>query len=193
MGRGMMGGGGNVLPNGAGFPIFKVRVKRRAKATSTLPQRLSTIKRYDPADAVNRENPKRFHLVMRHMTWTINGRTFQMEQVASDERVALNTSEVWEFINGGGGRGMMGTMDMPHPIHLHGMQFQVLQRRGVTHDGYVDEGWKDTVLLMPGERVSLLVRFGDYPGLYLYHCHNLEHEDMGMMRNFLVEKTTPAA
>jgi len=192
MGRGMMGGGSSALPNGAGFPIFKVTVNRRTKTTSTLPQRLSTIKRYDPADAVNPEDPKRFHLVMRHMAWTINGRTFQMEQAASDERVALNSLEVWEFINEGGGRGMMGGMDMPHPIHLHGMQFQVLQRRGVTHQGYVDEGWKDTVLLMPGERIRLLVRFGDYPGLYLYHCHNLEHEDMGMMRNFRVEKTTSA-
>ena len=192
MGRGMMGGGGYALPNGAGFPIFRVRVNRRAKTTSTLPQWLSTIERYDPAEALNRENPKRFHLVMRHMTWTINGRTFRMDQVAADERVALNSLEVWEFINEGGGMGMMGGMDMPHPIHLHGMQFQVLQRRGVTHDGYVDEGWKDTVLLMPGERVRLLVRFGDYPGLYLYHCHNLEHEDMGMMRNFRIENTTSA-
>ena len=68
-----------------------------------------------------------------------------------------------------------------------GMQFQVLERSGVGHEGYVDEGWKDTVLLMPGERVRLLVRFSDYPGLFLYHCHNLEHEDMGMMRNYLVE------
>ncbi|MDB4442750.1 multicopper oxidase domain-containing protein, partial [bacterium] len=192
-GRGMMGGGGYVLPNGAEFPVFKVKVNRREEATSALPQRLSTIKRYDPADAVNREDPKRFHLVMRHMAWTINGRTFRMEDVAAEERVALNSLEIWEFINEGGGMGMMGGMDMPHPIHLHGMQFQVLQRQGVSHEGYVDDGWKDTVLLMPGERVRLLVRFGDYPGLYLYHCHNLEHEDMGMMRNFLVEKTTSAA
>ena len=193
MGRGMMGGGGYALPNGAKFPIFKVRVNRREKETSTLPQRLSAIKRYDPADAVNREDPKRFHMVMRHMSWTINGRTFQMDQVAPEERVAMNSLEVWEFINEGGGMGMMGGMEMPHPIHLHGMQFQVLQRKGAMHEGYVDEGWKDTVLLMPGERVRLLVRFGDYQGLYLYHCHNLEHEDMGMMRNFLVEKTTSAA
>ena len=89
--------------------------------------------------------------------------------------------------NEGGGMGMMGMMNMPHPIHLHGKQFQVLERRGVTHNGYVDEGWKDTVLLMAGERIKLLVRFEDYPGLFLYHCHNLEHEDMGMMRNYLVE------
>jgi len=194
MGRGMMGGGSYVLPNGAEFPVFQVRVNRREKETLTLPQRLSTIERYDPADAVNREYPKRFHLVMRHMAWTINGRTFQMEATTPDERVEMNSMEVWEFINeGGGGMGMMGGMQMPHPIHLHGRQFQVLQRRGVIHEGYVDEGWKDTVLLMPGERVRVLVRFGDYPGLFLYHCHNLEHEDMGMMRNFLVEATSSAA
>lgn len=48
-------------------------------------------------------------------------------------------------------------------------------------------GWKDTVLVMPGERVKLLLKFEDYPGMYLYHCHNLEHEDQGMMRNLLVQ------
>ncbi len=193
MGRGMMGGGGYVLPNGAGFTIFKVRINRRETASPALPRRLTAMKRYDPAAAVNREDPKRFHLVMRHMAWTINGRTFRMEEVAAEERVALNSLEIWEFINEGGGMGMMGGMVMPHPIHLHGMQFQVLQRRGVAHEGYVDEGWKDTVLLMPGERVRLLVRFGDYPGLFLYHCHNLEHEDMGMMRNYLVKNSASAA
>ena len=44
---------------------------------------------------------------MRHMTWTINGRTFQMEALANDEKVRMNTLEVWEFINEGGGMGMM--------------------------------------------------------------------------------------
>ena len=185
----MMGSGAE-LPNGAGFLILRVKVNRQEKETRVLPQRLSTIYRDRLADAVNRENPRRFHLVMRHMTWTINGRTFRMREVAGDEKVRLNTLEVWEFINEGNGMGMMGGMSMPHPMHLHGMQFQVLSRRGVRHDGYVDEGWKDTVLLMPGERIRLLVRFGDYPGLFLYHCHNLEHEDMGMMRNYLIENKT---
>ena len=82
----------------------------------------------------------------------------------------------------------MRMMNMPHPIHLHGKQFRVVGRSGVRHDGYVDEGWKDTVLLMPGERVRILTEFSDYPGLFLYHCHNLEHEDMGMMRNYFVRK-----
>jgi FtsP/CotA-like multicopper oxidase with cupredoxin domain len=186
MGRGMMGSGA-ALPNGAGFPIFKVRVNRREEASLALPKRLSTIRRYRAADAVNVGHPKRFNLVMRHMNWTINGSTFRMQEVANEEKVRMNSFEVWEFINEGSGMGMMGGMNMPHPMHLHGKQFQVLERQGVTHEGYVDEGWKDTVLLMPGERIRILVRFGDYPGLFLYHCHNLEHEDMGMMRNYLIE------
>jgi FtsP/CotA-like multicopper oxidase with cupredoxin domain len=123
---------------------------------------------------------------MGHMRWTINGRVFGMEEVAPEERVRMESLEIWEFVNQGNG-GMMGMMDMPHPIHLHGSQFQVLERSGVRHSGYLDSGWKDTVLLMPGESIKLLVKFDVYPGLFLYHCHNLEHEDMGMMRNYLVE------
>jgi FtsP/CotA-like multicopper oxidase with cupredoxin domain len=191
MGGGMMGGGmmanGQGLPNGAGFPIFSVRVNRQEKETLSLPNRLSNIEKYLPEDAVNFHYPRTFRLFMRHMAWTINGRIFRMEEVANDEKVRMDTLEVWEFINEAGGMGMMGMMSMPHPIHLHGKQFQVLERGGVVHTGYVDEGWKDTVLLMPGERIKLLVRFEDYPGLFLYHCHNLEHEDMGMMRNYFVE------
>ncbi len=187
MGGGMMGGG-SALPNGAGLQVLRVKVNRQEKSGQSLPQRLSTIKPYSTAEAVNSGYPKTFQLFMRRMTWTINGRTFQMEATTPDERVKMNSMEVWEFINegSGGGMGMMGMMNMPHPIHLHGKQFQVLQRSGVMHEGYVDEGWKDTVLLMPGERIKILVKFGDYPGLFLYHCHNLEHEDMGMMRNYLV-------
>ncbi|MCK9605519.1 MAG: multicopper oxidase domain-containing protein [Methylomonas sp.] len=89
----------------------------------------------------------------------------------------------------------MGMMDMAHPIHLHGQQFQVLRRvtsmvksdyASVKH-GFIDSGWKDTVLVMPGEEVEIIKPFQDYKGLFLYHCHNLEHEDLGMMRQFLVE------
>ena len=86
-------------------------------------------------------------------------------------------------------------------MHIHGLQFRVLSRQAPTNatqranwetvkDGYVDEGWKDTVLLMPGEGIQLQLQFQDYTGLYLYHCHNLEHEDMGMMRNYRVVPPT---
>lgn len=178
--------------NGSGFNILKVSISKDKKIILALPDQLSEIKRYQPADAVNYQNPKRFSLQMRHMTGTINGRTFEMEAVADEERVKLNTMEIWEFRNGNGGRGMMGMGDMPHPIHLHGKQFQILERSGVNHDGYIDQGWKDTVLVLPGERIKILVRFEDHPGLFLYHCHNLEHEDMGMMRNYSVESNIRA-
>jgi suppressor of ftsI len=93
------------------------------------------------------------------------------------------------------GMGMMN-MEMPHPMHIHGVQFQVLGRElaqgneSVYKDlsaGFVDDGWKDTVLVMPGEKVQVLVRFENYKGTFLYHCHNLEHEDAGMMRNYEVQ------
>ena len=96
-----------------------------------------------------------------------------MEDVADDEIVQLGSKEVWEFNNASGG--MMHMANMPHPIHLHGKQFRVIERSGVMHNGYVDEGWKDTVLLMPGERIRILVDFDNYSGMFLYHCHNLEH------------------
>ena len=88
-----------------------------------------------------------------------------------------------------------GMMDMAHPIHLHGQQFQILRRvtdnvrdsYASVREGFIDTGWKDTVLVMPGEEVEIIKPFQDYKGLFLYHCHNLEHEDLGMMRQFLVE------
>ncbi|MCF8078020.1 MAG: multicopper oxidase domain-containing protein [Desulfobacterales bacterium] len=190
MGRGMMRGRRNPgrlrLPNGAPFSICTIQVNRKMRESRRLPERLSEVPKIRPEEAVNIDRPRRFFLTMRHMQWTINGRTFRMEEVADDEVVRIGTKELWEFDNTGGGMGMMRMMDMPHPMHLHGQQFRVLYRTGVTHEGYVDEGWKDTVLVMPGERVRLLTRFDDYPGLFLYHCHNLEHEDMGMMRNYYI-------
>ncbi len=189
MGRGMMMGGGmngsRGLANGAGFSLFGIKVTRQEKRTNPLPQRLLEISPPRPDEAVNSGRPRQFYLTMMQMRWSINGRLFQMEEVADDEIVRLGTKEIWEFYNTGGG--MMNMMNMPHPIHLHGKQFRVLERSGVRHEGYVDEGWKDTVLLMPGEGARILVDFSDYPGMFLYHCHNLEHEDMGMMRNYLVK------
>jgi FtsP/CotA-like multicopper oxidase with cupredoxin domain len=173
------------LPNGANFIAFKVKVTKQGTKKHKLPEKLSEIEYLKPSEAVNYFRPKQFYLTMQHMQWSINGRVFQMEDVAEDEIVELGSKEIWEFHNTGGG--MMRMMDMPHPIHLHGKQFRVIERGGVSHEGYVDGGWKDTVLLMPGERIRIIVDFADYPGLFLYHCHNLEHEDMGMMRNYYVK------
>ena len=99
---------------------------------------------------------------------------------------------------GGGMGGMGGGMmfSMAHPIHLHGQQFEVISRTigadeaedyATIKDGLIDSGLKDTVLVMPGEKVRIIKPFSDFKGLFMYHCHNIEHEDMCMMREFLVE------
>lgn len=198
---GMMGGGSS-LPNGAPLEIASFQVGEAGIDTAPLPKTLSHIERYRLEDAVNKENPRSFSLTMQGMIHTINGKVFEMDAVDSNEVVRLGDLEVWEFINlGGRGGGMsmgggMMHMVMPHPMHIHGVQFQVLERQindafraqyEQVSAGFVDEGWKDTVLVMPGERVKVLVRFEDFAGTYLYHCHNLEHEDAGMMRNYRVE------
>lgn len=196
MGHGMMGGMmTSALPNGEFFPVFTVRVERQEAETLRLPERLTIMEPPAVEQVVNSDTPRLFRLFMSNMTWTLNGRTFEMEGVTSAETVQLNSSEVWELVNEPGQGGMMADF-MAHPMHIHGVQFRVLERQidppqaagwQSVNAGYVDEGWKDTVLVMPGERVKLLIKFEDYPGLFLYHCHNLEHEDMGMMRNYRVQ------
>jgi FtsP/CotA-like multicopper oxidase with cupredoxin domain len=82
-------------------------------------------------------------------------------------------------------------------MHIHNVQFQVVQRTvtsaagsyGDINQGLVDSGWKDTVLVWPGERVKIAMQFGPHAGMYMYHCHILEHEDMTMMRNLMVMDT----
>ena len=178
-GAGMMGGGR--MPNGAPHTLARFRVARGAGGRrQALPDRLAPPETFDLGKSDDDQRVRRFDLAMNHMRGTINNRIFEMQGVAEDETVSLDTNEVWEFVNRG------GMPPLPHPIHIHGLQFKVLGRLGAPFGDVLDAGWKDTVLLMPGERVRLQMRFSDYPGLFLYHCHNLEHEDMGMMRNYYV-------
>lgn len=185
-------GGAQSLPNGAPVTVLNVRVTDGPRESGVLPAQFAKLERYRVEDAVNRNAPRSFAVSVAMqpgggMRWLLNGRPYREDEIALNEIVQLNTTEVWELSNAAG---MM--MSMPHPLHIHGLQFQVLERRGgasgyeTVRQGFVDEGWKDTVLLMPGERIKLLLRFEDFTGKYVYHCHNLEHEDAGMMRNYLV-------
>jgi hypothetical protein len=130
-------------------------------------------------------NPHPFTIGMGHMmTWTINGRVFEMDAVAEDEKFPAGEVLTWEWIN---------ASPIPHPMHIHNVQFQILQRSAPTtqayatvNQGFVDGGWKDTVSVWPGERVRIAMKFGPYTGMYMYHCHILEHEDMTMMRNLMI-------
>jgi len=163
--------------------LAQFRVAEEVNASTAWPETLSALAPVATDEAVNASHSRRFAFDMRGMALTINGRSFEMEAVAADEIVKLNTSELWEFEN------VAGNMPMPHPVHVHGLQFRVVSREGSPQEfraGYVDSGWKDTVLIMPGETVRLFLRFEDFPGLYVYHCHILEHGDLGMMRNFRI-------
>jgi spore coat protein A len=72
-----------------------------------------------------------------------------------------------------------------HPIHIHLAPFQVVSIGG-NDPGPYNQGWKDTVNLDNGDYAELLVNFDGFKGKYVFHCHNLEHEDMMMMGNFEV-------
>ena len=184
-GRGAAMAGAAPLALGAAVSLAAITVAHRETSPARLPDRLSTIARMaaPAAGAAVRQVP----LAFRMMQWTLAGRSFEMDAVAADETVTAGSTHVWEFINAGGPMGLQ----MAHPIHLHGRQFLVLSRAGgsptnTLRAGLVDGGLTDTVLVLPNETVRIQVPFTAHPGLYLYHCHILEHEDMGMMRNFRV-------
>jgi suppressor of ftsI/bilirubin oxidase len=186
------------LPNGSEFPILKLNVTQRTIYDKKIPNELSSI---TPIDADHAET-RWFTLSFLHMLWLINGQSFEMNRVPVT--VTRGSKEVWAITNPsrstGRGMGSMGMMSMPHPMHIHGFQFQVLQRvnspdeilrLAVNTNGLLptDMGFKDTVLVWPGETVRIAVDFShNFPGrqLYLLHCHNLEHEDNGMMMNYEV-------
>lgn len=186
---------GGAPPLGTPMNIMKVRVTEYVQASDVLPAVLSKIERHRLADAVNRARARTFTLTQPGMRWEINGRVYDMAHVRVDEMVRLGDLEVWEIVNATNVGETMHPTGMAHPFHIHGVQFQVVERQVLpelaagwqtVRAGYVDEGWKDTLLLMPGERVKLLLKFTDFTGTFMYHCHILEHEDMGMMGNYEV-------
>jgi FtsP/CotA-like multicopper oxidase with cupredoxin domain len=175
----------DILPMGAPISLATIRVTSTAGAAQRLPARLSTFAPLPRPTSV--AEPRRVPIAFQRMQWTLGGRTFSMEDVAAEESMRAGSTHTWELVNEGGPMGMQAA----HPIHLHGRQFRILSRTGgaaanTLREGLVDGGWMDTVLVLPGETVRIQMTFSDHPGLYLYHCHILEHEDMGMMRNFRI-------
>jgi suppressor of ftsI/bilirubin oxidase len=187
MGRMMASMSSSRLPLGAEFNVLKLSVTAGDRVAAQLPATLSQVKPIRTEGAAQRK----IELSMGQMRFLINGRTFQMDEIAFD--VQRGAVEIWNISN--------PTLGMPHPMHIHGFSFQVLERIGsppqVTATARFgqgrtvsDLGWKDTVLVWPGETVRVAIDFAhDYTGdqTYVFHCHNLEHEDGGMMINFRVK------
>ena len=186
MGRMMGGMSSSRLPLGQAFNVLKLSVVSGERIVPKLPAVLSVVKPIDLAGAAERK----LELSMGQMRFLINGRTFKMDEIAFD--VKRGAVEIWSISN--------PAIGMPHPMHIHGFSFQVLERVGSPPQvastarfgkgrTVSDLGWKDTVLVWPGETVRIAIDFAhDYPGsqTYVFHCHNLEHEDAGMMINFRV-------
>ena len=186
MGGMMAGMTSSRLPLGTEFNVLKLSVTAGERVVARLPATLSEVKPIRVEGAAERQ----IDLSMGQMRFLINGRTFKMDEVVFETK--RGTVEVWRINN--------PAMGMPHPMHIHGFSFQVLERlnsppqlAATARFGkgrfVSDLGWKDTVLVWPGESVRIALDFShDFPGgqTHVFHCHNLEHEDAGMMVNFRV-------
>lgn len=169
--RGWMGPG---KPNDAGLALLSVNVSdAAADAMPPLPEKLRTIAALGGATTT-----RRFVFTEKmgmgangmEMGFFINDAAFDMKRV--DVTAKIGEVELWEVVN---------KADMDHPFHVHGTQFQVVEheRNGkVIAPAY--RAWKDTINVAQGETVRLLLK-QDLPGQRMYHCHILEHEQLGMM------------
>lgn len=127
----------------------------------------------------------------RSLGMLIDGKGYEAPTTEFPE---LGSVETWRFIN---------TTDDAHPMHLHLVQFQILERQGYDNGGFIlhgklefrgqprppapnEAGWKDTAVVNPGEVLTILVPFEGFTGKFLCHCHLAEHADNNMMRPFVV-------
>jgi spore coat protein A len=148
--------------------VLRFELDGTAPDPSRVPDRLAPALVFAPP-AVTRT--LHFGLGANH-TWTINGRSFDPRR--ADVTPGTGTTELWRL-----------TSDFDHPVHLHLGQFEVVSR-GLSGPGPDDLGPRDTIDLRASEQATIRVAFGDYPGRYVFHCHNLEHEDMAMMGTMLL-------
>ncbi len=160
-----------------GKTFLNIDINKRATSTSTLPSTLTSLDNLNPSDAVK---TRKFVLGGGMMSdFTINGKSMAMDRI--DEVVPLGDIEIWEVIN---------SMNIDHNFHIHATHFMIIERNGSSLNVFENEkGYKDTVYLRGGESVKFIVKMVDYADKnipYMYHCHFLEHEDRGMMGQFIV-------
>lgn len=177
------------------LPILQFRVGHEPVAdTSDLPATLRTLPRLKESDAIRTRRltlDERLNMTDQSMGMLLNNTPWHMPVT---EKPVLNTTEIWELVN---------LTEDSHPIHLHLVRFQILDRRPFDVYNYqlkqqvryvgpaalpdpAERGWKDTARADPGTVTRIIVPFQGYPGRYVWHCHILEHEDNEMMRPFEV-------
>lgn len=162
------------------FTALRISVDAQAALVSTLPSSLTTHEVIDINQVVRTRN---FTLEgsgnMGNPILTINNKAMLMSRI--DETLNVNELEIWHIEN---------TMNLNHNFHIHATHFRPYKRNGSTANILANEqGYKDCIHLGPNETVDILVKMLDYTdasGKYMYHCHYLEHEDAGMMGQFVV-------
>jgi spore coat protein A len=161
----------NLRGEGRTSDVMRFVVARGEKEESSVPERLAPDLDFPDPDDV--EVTRRFQFIagVGGGMSAINWKGFDPGRI--DARPRLGSTEIWEIF-----------ADPSHPFHMHLVHFKVLSRDGGPPVPY-DAGWKDTVSLEGGS-VRVLTKFEGWRGKYVFHCHNLEHEDMMMMANFEV-------
>jgi spore coat protein A, manganese oxidase len=166
----------NRMGEGKTANVMRFRITRKENDDRTIPRQLSDMAEFEGLEESSARRTREFRFTRvgdeRLVMWGINGEPFDPERMAA--RPELGSTEVWH----------LRAAPAAHPIHVHMVHFKVLSRNG-RKPLPTDAGWKDTVDLISGEEARVLVRFDGYRGRYVFHCHNLEHEDM-MMANFEV-------
>lgn len=145
-------------------------------AITTIPTDLVDIERISESESV-RVRPMAFNDDESNRPYGINGVGMDLNVI--NEVVNLNDTEIWELTN---------ETEDPHPFHIHNVDFLILDRDGLAPPEN-ERGWKDVVLVYPNEVVRFITKFTDFAdpqAPYMYHCHLLDHEDRGMMGQFVV-------
>ncbi len=194
--------GERILLRNQPFDLMQFRVSRTpVPAAPPLPARLRPVARIEESAAVRTRELALIEVddpVARPMQMLLNNARWSSPVT---EKPILDSVEIWNLVN---------TSDDSHPIHLHLVRFQVLDRRNFERLGYLNHGtihftgpvtppdpnemgWKDTVRAEAGMVTRIIVRFEGYTGRYVWHCHILEHEDNEMMRPFEVVQKPDAS
>jgi FtsP/CotA-like multicopper oxidase with cupredoxin domain len=155
-----------------GMPLLEFRVTEHIVDDSSIPPTLRSVP--DIGEPTVTRNWS-FDKTAGH--WTINGLRFDPNRI--DAKPALGTTEKWAFTN---------PTNQAHTVHIHDVSQQCISRNGAACYPY--ETMKETWYLDPGETLELKLKFTDHTGMYMLHCHIVEHEDDGMMTQFEVVRPT---
>ncbi len=162
---------------GRRVPLVKFIVEEAVPDPSAVPDRLRPLPPISERELSRAAaNTSTFEFDRRHGAWAINGQLVDPERPLI--RVPLDTPLIWRFVNKSGG--------WFHPIHVHHEFMRVIRRNGqlpplLERDGVAK---KDAPLLGPNDVVDVFIKFRDFVGPFVFHCHNTEHEDMAMMARF---------